>query len=87
MCIVNGKRAHGKEPHELEVGEYSKWDSHDSMWYARCPDGSLANLSAHQVTEHEDGTISVVPSILVSFGNPPVRCWHGFLEHGVWREA
>lgn len=54
------------------------------IWYGRAPAGQLANLGGHTVTEHEDGTISVFPSILVSNG---VTKWHGYLEHGVWREC
>ena len=54
-------------------------------WTGACPDGSYANLSAHEVTEHEDGTITVSPSILVSQGSR--ECWHGFLERGVWRSC
>lgn len=33
------------------------------------------------ITEHEDGTLSLSPSILNSGG------WHGFLERGWWREC
>lgn len=79
---MKGQRAYGKEPHELAVGEYSRWDAHAGNWYARCPDGAIANLSRHEVTEHEDGTITVSPSILVTSGH---RSWHGWLERGTWR--
>lgn len=72
--------------HTLQPGEYAKW-AFDGNWYARPPvDKDLtANLAAHQVTEHADGTITVSPSILVSAG--AIGSWHGFLEHGVWREC
>lgn len=54
------------------------------LWLTRHPGadhhGSLAD--GHEVTEHEDGTISVYPSILCR------ACgWHGYLERGVWREV
>lgn len=55
-------------------------------WYAMTPDGRLGNLSAHNVTEHEDGTVTVSPSILVTGGDSP-GSWHGFLERGIWREV
>jgi hypothetical protein len=48
----------------------------------------LANLRAHTVREHDDGTISVRPgdgssnSILVT--RRPEETWHGFIEHNVW---
>ena len=53
-------------------------------WFARAPRGHLGRLRYHDVTEHEDGTITVRPSILNDSG--PNR-WHGFLERGVWREV
>lgn len=67
----------------LEPGDYGKWK--DGTWYAETPNGHGANLGAHQVTEHADGTITVAPSILVSGRNGPL--WHGYLEKGVWREC
>jgi hypothetical protein len=78
----------GKEPHELHPREYAFW--HDA-WYARVPYSDphirlLANLGNHQITEHDDGTLTVSPSIAVSDGSSGHR-WHGFLERGVWREA
>lgn len=61
----------------------------DGRWYALTPNGELANLSGHQVTEHVDGTITVSPSIRVSACSPnkgtSVELWHGYLERGVWR--
>jgi hypothetical protein len=44
----------------------------------------IGRLSGHQVVEHEDGTITVSPSILTGRGE---RQWHGYLEHGVWRQV
>jgi hypothetical protein len=83
---MTGKRVDGKEPHELLSSEYGRWARDDGNWYARTPDGTqVANLGSHQVVEHEDGTITVSPSILVRGGCAPD--WHGFLERGVWRLA
>lgn len=88
-------------PFELQPGEYMKrrttngkesWE----MWYVRAPDGSApfflanehqrdSNGKAHEVEEHEDGTITVQPrpnnsnSILSPSG------WHGYIYRGVWR--
>lgn len=78
----------GKEPHQLDPREYALWNG---CWYARVPYSDphirlTANLGNHQVTEHDDGTITVSPSILVGDG-AGVHQWHGFLERGVWREA
>ncbi len=68
-----------------KVGEYGKDDRNDE-WFAMCPSEKrlLANLSAHEVIEHEDGTITVSPSILVTGHDGQ---WHGYLERGVWREV
>jgi hypothetical protein len=64
----------------------SYWnDKRDGEWYGMTPNGHMANLAAHTVTEHEDRTITVSPSILVNRGMPGE--WHGYLERGVWREC
>jgi hypothetical protein len=86
---MNGRRRRGVEPHEFEAGDYGRWERADDNWYACCPDGSCANLTSHEVTEHEDGTITVTPSILVSTmrNGEKIPLWHGFLERGVWRLA
>lgn len=83
---MNGKRVHNTEPHQMAPGEYGRWERDNGNWYARCPSPHdlTANLSSHQVTEHEDGTITVSPSILC--GDSKVE-WHGYLERGVWREC
>jgi hypothetical protein len=82
----------------IEPGDY--WKAPE-QWYAACPcplddDGMplIAALCNHTVIEHEDGTITVSPSILVGGSypfSPPEwaakHTWHGWLEHGVWRTA
>jgi hypothetical protein len=74
----------------LEPGEYGKHPA-NGKWYARpfnCE--HIANLAAHSVIEHEDGTITVSPSILITpcrTGEDRAMSWHGFLEKGVWREC
>ena len=58
------------------------------IWWLYVPGCGLANLSRHKVEEHEDHTISVTPSILLTghdSGKPTQR--HGYLTRGVWREA
>jgi hypothetical protein len=69
----------------FEPGEYGKLS--DGTWHC-CPPGTdlLGNLSGHQVVEHEDGTITVSPSILITLAYKHQR-WHGYLERGVWREV
>lgn len=69
----------------LAPGDYGR--ATDGRWLAIPPGENrhlLANVSKHEVTEHEDGTITVSPSILVS---NHTGTWHGYLERGVWREC
>lgn len=83
---MNGKRQDITDEHPvLEPGEYGK---DGDIWYACTPNGHLGNLSAHEVVEHDDGTITVSPSILVKYaGADGEQLWHGYLEHGIWREV
>lgn len=62
------------------------------VWHVRLPNadglGPGASIGKHDVTEHDDGTITVSPSILFEHGaHGPDRNWHGYLEHGTWREV
>ena len=70
-------------PHELRPGEYGFWRG---RWWCKTPNGLGGALSGHEVIEHDDGTITVSPSILVKQGTDGPE-WHGFLERGEWREA
>jgi hypothetical protein len=69
----------------LEMGEYGK-DS-DGKWYMRPPVSGfgMGSLGLHTITEHEDSTITVSPSILCAGHHD--RQWHGYLEKGIWREV
>lgn len=72
----------------LAPGDYGK--GANGKWYCQPPwpkfDGEAApgDLSGHKVTEHEDGTITVEPSILIQNQN---GAWHGYLRRGVWTEC
>jgi hypothetical protein len=78
----------------LQDGFEAKWDpipgafwkTTSGTWYAWTPNGMLANLSNHEIVEHEDRTITVSPSILTTSGHAGTR-WHGYLVRGVWREV
>ena len=59
----------------------------DGTWYCVTPSGRFGGLAKHTVVEHEDNTITVSPSILVSEPRVDDTPWHGFLERGVWREV
>lgn len=66
----------------LSPGDYGRVDG---VWYAKPPGFvGVANLSKHEVIEHENGTITVKPSILCECGD---QKWHGFLEEGKWRKV
>lgn len=70
-----------------EPGDYGRGGA-DGHWYCCVPntDTLMGNLSKHTVVEHEDGTITVSPSILISSPHRGVE-WHGYIEKGVWREV
>jgi len=59
------------------------------VWYCMAPAGGSmrGNLSAHNVIEHEDGTITVSPSILISGGLDMKQSRHGHLTKGIWKEC
>lgn len=54
---------------------------HKGKWYVCLPNGDNCDISTWEVIEHEDGTISVSPSI------NSVGRWHGWLKRGVFIEA
>ena len=68
---------------ELKPGDYSLYKGH---WWVYPPLEGAGPVpitgygTEWQVTEHEDKTITVSPSIFVH-SNPP---WHGFLTKGEW---
>ena len=69
-------------PDELKPGEYFKIGEH--LWAVKAPNGDEGTIGKpHIVVEHDDGTISVMPSLQFQHGGR----WHGYLDHGVWREA
>lgn len=56
----------------------------DGRWYVRTPAARRAvmlNPALHTVTEHEDGTISVTPSLIYGKPGEPYH-WHGWLVRG-----
>ena len=68
-------------------GRY-KGNDHDTIdLWIRDPRGREGRCAAgvHTFTMEDDGTITVSPSIAPNDTNP--GGWHGFLEHGVWREV
>jgi hypothetical protein len=86
---MQGRRVYDNEEGHLllAAGDYG---FHDGKWWCRVPEengfhAGMGNLSSHEVIEHEDGTITVSPSILVTGHHD--RQWHGYLERGIWRQV
>ncbi len=70
----------GENGPRLAPGDYGK--DRNGLWWVRPPKPEIhmgALTSEHKVVEHEDGTITVIGSILT-------EGYHGLLEHGVWKE-
>ncbi|KKM93625.1 hypothetical protein LCGC14_1206560 [marine sediment metagenome] len=83
---MKGRRIYPDKGEEFKPGDYGQGS--DELWYCRPPNPEihLGNLRAHQVEEHEDGTITVSPSILIEEGTGG-PLWHGWLKKGEWTEA
>jgi hypothetical protein len=88
--ITQGRRLYFKDGfhlNEFQPGDYGK--NPNGYWMCRIPDekhNCLGSLEAHDVVEHEDGTITVSPSILITSEDETGKySWHGYLEKGVWR--
>jgi hypothetical protein len=83
--MVGRRRPDNTAALNLLSGEYSyqTWTT-PPCWFIRDPKGDIGTLGEkHTVIEHEDGTITVTPSIVNTRGNH----YHGFLERGIWRET
>jgi len=65
----------------------SGWAKIDGEWFVRPPGCPFAaSLRDHTVTEHDDGMITVTPSILYEPNSQHIDySFHGYLERGVWR--
>jgi len=85
----------------LKSGEYVLFDNPytgTKQWFGCCPTEKsedpkspffhsvICGLGAHDVVEHEDGTITVSPSILVTRRTDEPQLWHGYLQQGIWKE-
>lgn len=68
---------------QLQPGDFGQ--DADGLWWVRAPKCGPSLISRHTVIEHEDGTITVSPSILVIGAEN--EGYHGFLERGYWREV
>lgn len=83
--VADGERWYGDHRQPGDFGRVKvdgAWE-----WRAVTPNGFQGNLADHDVIEHEDGTITVEPSILVTTPGFPDQSWHGYLRAGIWSEA
>lgn len=78
---INGNRIYPDEDGKFFMPELSYGQDQDGVWWCRPPDCHSGMLTDHEVAAHEDGTITVSPSIDL----PGI--WHGYLRRGVWTEC
>jgi len=81
---MKGTRVYLNEDNELllKEGEYGQGIS--GVWLCRPFKFYTGSLLRHDIIEHEDGTITVSPSILIQYSN---ERWHGYLIKGIWTEC
>lgn len=86
---MQGRRVNFGDGTQPQNGDY--WPAASpkfaGYWTVITPNGhsGMLNPKLHTITEHEDGTITVSPSLhLIHDG---VTKYHGWLERGVWRDA
>lgn len=79
---VKFKRIYPDDNGDIKYPEASYGKGNDGIWMLRPLGGNLGSLKDHEVTENEDGTITVSPSILMDDGRTKV---HGYIERGIWR--
>lgn len=78
---MQGTRVHPNEKGHLFLPPASYGKDSDGVWNIRAPKGGGGILDGHTVVEHDDGTITVSPSL-----NYP-GVWHGYLRAGKFEEC
>ena len=81
---MTGRRVYPNAEGHLVMAEGDYGLDPHAGWMVRPPGCHAGSISKHTVVEHEDGTITVSPSIL-HYGIDGKQAWHGYLERGVWR--
>lgn len=69
---------------QVKPGDY--FQQSPGHWFLCAPSGEHGgcNTTTWSITEHEDGSITVSPSL---WFNKDLNGWHGFLQRGVWRQV
>jgi hypothetical protein len=81
-------RAWPPDIRHFKAGDYdivAKPDGSRELWF-RDPKGHVGRTSQHDLTEHDDGTVTVSPSIndTAAYGEDQQPGFHGWLQGGVW---
>ena len=85
MELVGRKLEGNVEYEDARPGDYWKpvyEHRQPNEWWFRDPFGVIGRIVTHSVVEHEDGTITVSPSILRTGGGGSE--FHGWLKKGIW---
>ncbi len=81
MPGIKGTRCYPDANGHLWLPPASYGKDADGIWNARAPRGGSGILDGHTVVEHDDGTITISPSLDL----PGI--WHGFLRAGVFEKC
>ncbi len=87
---MTGERVYPNKDGSLLLRPGAYGQRPDGVWMAVTPNDLVGELANHTVTEHDDGTITVQPSILCRGYSMQLRRaaeYHGYLERGLWRTA
>ena len=87
MAVTTGRRVYADSEGRLRLAEGDYGQEKDGTWSVRPPGEHAGGIPDHTVTEHDDGTITVEPSIVLERGDRRRSSFHGYLERGVWRTA
>lgn len=87
MSSTQGKRRYPDKKGKivLKNGEYFKTQK-TGNWILKTPSGVCATVKKEKITEHQDGTITISPTVYL-FIDFDGKTWRGFLTKGVWREV
>lgn len=82
---MKGRRVYPREDGNLYLaeGDYG-FNLKTECWQVRPPGCHAGSIPHHTITEHDDKTITVSPSIMLVDGK---KSWHGWLQRGVWRKV
>jgi hypothetical protein len=77
VTVIQDKRSLGN----YRPGEIGQPFQQESTWYIACPEcGGRGSLANHQITENDDATLTISPSLLC-YGSTMNKCSaHYFVE-------